>query len=100
MLVAVLIVSAFNVGMGVWKETALLFVLTWLYNDLRGSDEIIRDLIIAVAFGMYNHGSSTLVADDWVHINDKGFTWITVVSGIIVDNARAGPGRSGWRPSA
>ena len=47
---SVCVVLAVNFGFGVWKETALLFILTWLYNDLKGGDELIRDLIIAVAF--------------------------------------------------
>lgn len=84
MLVMVPAVLAMNFSFGVWRETALLFTLTWLYNDLRGGDEIIRDLIIAVAFGLYNHGSLTLATNDDEDINEKGYAWIAVISGVVL----------------
>ncbi|KAL8738659.1 MAG: hypothetical protein Q9181_000576 [Wetmoreana brouardii] len=83
-LVMVFIVLAMNFSFGVWRETALLFTLTWLYNDLKGGDEIIRDLIIAIAFGLYNHGSLTLAMNGDADINKKGYTWIAVISGVIL----------------
>ncbi|KAL8905998.1 MAG: hypothetical protein Q9207_002283 [Kuettlingeria erythrocarpa] len=84
MLVMVFVVLATNFGFGVWRETALLFILTWLYNDLKGGDELIRDLIIAIAFGLYNHGSLTLAMESDAAINRKGYTWIAVISGVIL----------------
>ena len=83
MLFMILVVLAMNFLMGVWRETALLFILTWLYNDLKGGDEVVRDLIIAVAFALYNHGSLTLASSPQAEINQRGYTWIAIVSGVI-----------------
>ncbi|KAI9660213.1 MAG: hypothetical protein M1831_003520 [Alyxoria varia] len=49
---------------GAVAETALLVALTWMYNDLGGGDRgyVVRNGIIAVAFGGYNLGSLRLAA--------------------------------------
>ena len=84
-LVAIPVVLGLNFIFGVWRETALLLILTWLYNDLQGGDEIVRNLIIAFAFGLYNHGSLQMAT----HANEnivtpRGYTWIAVISGVIL----------------
>jgi 4-hydroxybenzoate polyprenyltransferase len=45
-------------------ESCVLAILTWIYNDLRGGDEnwLLWNLIIAVAFGIYNLGSMRIAA--------------------------------------
>ena len=77
------VVLGINAFFGVERETTLLLILTWLYNDLKGGDEIIRDLIIAIAFAFYNHGSLKLAMDRHTEINEQGYLWIAVVSGVI-----------------
>ena len=84
MLVAIPVVFILNFTFGVWRETALLFVLTWVYNDLKGGDEVIRDLIISIAFALYNHGSLKLAAGVRTSLNEKGLTWIGIISGVIL----------------
>ncbi|ORY11108.1 UbiA prenyltransferase family-domain-containing protein [Clohesyomyces aquaticus] len=57
---AVPLVLGFNhLAFGVGTESCLLGLLTWMYNDLGGGDDnwIIRNFIIACAFGVYNVGS-------------------------------------------
>ena len=84
MLVAIPLVLGWNALFGVWKETALLLILTWLYNDLGGGDEIVRDLIIATAFALYNRGSLKMATSQHTDINERGYTWIAIISGVIL----------------
>jgi 4-hydroxybenzoate polyprenyltransferase len=84
MLIAIPLVLALNTILGVWKETALIFILTWLYNDLKGGDEVIRDLIISVAFGIYNHASLKLAVDAGTEVTQQGYIWIALISGVIL----------------
>ena len=37
-----------------------------------------------MAFGLYNHGSLSLAVEKRTPINNKGYTWIAVVSGVIL----------------
>lgn len=84
MLIAIPVVLGVNSTFRVGKETALLFILTWLYNDLKGGDEIVRDLIIALAFALYNHGSLKMATSSEADITERGYTWITTISGAIL----------------
>lgn len=71
--------------LGCWRETALLLILTWLYNDLRGGDELSRDFIIATAFSIYNHGSLVIAAGSYgVEVSTAGYIWIAVISATIL----------------
>ena len=71
--------------MGVWKETLLLFTLTWMYNDLKGGDEdfIVRNIIIGAAFGFYNEGALRIACGAGYSATDTGFQWIVIISCII-----------------
>lgn len=60
LLVAVPAVLLFNtLALDAGRETALLYTLTWLYNDLGGGDEdwFLRNAICACGFALYNLGS-------------------------------------------
>nr|WBQ21654.1 (-)-alpha-trans-bergamotene synthase [Stachybotrys sp.] len=71
-------------------ESMAIMILTWLYNDLRGGDEgfIQRNLIIAVAFGIYNTGSVKVAAGPdatqelamFSGLTTKGLEWAFIVS--------------------
>ena len=69
----------------VWQETALLIALTWMYNDLAGGDEsfIIRNLIIAVAFGLYNYGALRVACGTNSAPTVEGHRWAALISGVI-----------------
>lgn len=90
MLFGIPIILAANHICGVATETALLFILTWLYNDLMGGDEnwICRNVIIAVAFWFYNMGSVKVArGDQYSHgggVTEKGVLWTTIISGVIL----------------
>ena len=83
-LIAIPTVLALNFTLGVWRETALFLILTWLYNDLRGGDEIIRDFIIAFAFALYNYGSLQIATDANGTVTQRGYIWIMVTSGVVL----------------
>lgn len=87
MLLAIPLVLAFNhFVLDVGTETALLYTLTWLYNDLKGGDEdwILRNVIIAFAFGLYNLGSLKVAVPGPAHVTSKGYLWIAIISGVIL----------------
>ena len=84
MLVAIPAVLAINFALGVWQDTALILVLTWLYNDLRGGDGIMRDLIIAVAFAIFNRGSLKLATSQQTEISHEGYSWTAIISVVIL----------------
>ena len=85
LLSAIPIVLAVNFFLGAWQETALLFGLTWMYNDLQGGDDnfILRNLIISVAFGLYNEGSLRVGCGAGHAPHETGFRWILIVSAVI-----------------
>lgn len=91
MLLAIpLVLAANHFWLHVGVETALLFVLTWLYNDLRGGDEswVLRNAIIAAAFGVYNLGSLKVAGgvggSRETQMTPLGTAWVVVVSGVIL----------------
>ncbi|KAL2045991.1 hypothetical protein ABVK25_011880 [Lepraria finkii] len=78
MLIAMPLVLLLDSVLSVWKETALLFNLTWIYNDLRGGDDswLVRNLVIAFAFflgslkvasGASGHAEDVLGSDQRRH---------------------------------
>ncbi|KAM0254293.1 hypothetical protein ACHAQJ_006933 [Trichoderma viride] len=84
MLVAIPIALALNYYFGVWKEGIFIQILTWLYNDLKGGDEVVRDLIISIAYGCFNHGSLQIALSARATVNQGGMTWISIISGVIL----------------
>jgi 4-hydroxybenzoate polyprenyltransferase len=84
MLVAVPIVLLFNYWLGVWKQGIFIHILVWLYNDIRGGDEIVRDLIISIAYGLFNSASLILTIGEDVEFTKEGVVWICMISGVIL----------------
>lgn len=68
-------------------ETALLFALTWMYNDLGGGDDgwAQRNVIIAAAFGLYNLGSVKVASGARLSgLTPGAVLWILVISAVIL----------------
>lgn len=85
------IVVLLNSLLSVWKETALLFTLTWIYNDLKGGDDnwLVRNIIIAFAFFLYNLGSlKVAIGASEVSVSDPvssaAYGWTAIISAVIV----------------
>lgn len=68
-----LVVALNHFLLGVGVESLVIMALTWMYNDLRGGDEgyVVRNAIIAAAFGVYNTGS-VKVALGTAAVRDSG----------------------------
>ena len=90
MLVAIPAVILSNSALSVWKETALLFSLTWIYNDLGGGDDnwLVRNIIIAFAFFLYNLGSLKVACGASSQAEDlmgsAAFGWTAAISAVIL----------------
>lgn len=87
MLVAVPLSLYLNYHLHVWEQGALVHIITWLYNDLRGSDEaFIRELLIAVGYAMFNSGSLQIAAgcsQESCGLSWQGITWTGIISAVI-----------------
>ncbi|KAI1068066.1 hypothetical protein LB507_004251 [Fusarium sp. FIESC RH6] len=75
---------ACNYIMGVGVEGLLMQILTFYYNDLCGSDEIVRDGIIAVAYAVVNTMSLKLYIGPENTVSAQGMMWISIISAIIL----------------
>ncbi|KAI1398488.1 UbiA prenyltransferase family [Hypoxylon fuscum] len=86
MLVTIPAVLLFNYTLRIWRQGVFIQILTWMYNDLDGGDEIIRDLIISVAYGMFNSASLEIAlgVENSNQISGRGMLWITIISGVIL----------------
>ncbi|OTA53869.1 hypothetical protein K449DRAFT_339257 [Hypoxylon sp. EC38] len=84
MLVAIPAALMFNYALGVWRQGVFIQILTWLYNDLRGGDEVVRDLIISIAYGMFNSGSLQIAVGSQAQISRGGIIWTSIISGVIL----------------
>ncbi|KAJ5618244.1 hypothetical protein N7528_006887 [Penicillium herquei] len=85
------VVAALVLGivLRVGQETALILVLTWMYNDLHGGDELTRDFIIAIAYDAFLSGSlrialRTATACTSVELSSTGYQWLGIIAGIIL----------------
>ena len=90
MLVAIPAVILSNSALSVWKETALLFSSTWIYNDLGGGDDnwLVTNIIIAFAFFLYNLGSLRVAcgaSSQAEHLmGSAAFGWTAAISAVIL----------------
>jgi 4-hydroxybenzoate polyprenyltransferase len=86
LLVTLPLVLAMSYLLGAWEETALLFALTWMYNDLGGGDEdfVTRNTIIAFAFSQYNKGALRIASRSAQFSVALGtWQWLAITSGVI-----------------
>ncbi|KAK5628653.1 hypothetical protein RRF57_004368 [Xylaria bambusicola] len=88
LLVAIPLVLLFNYMLGVWRQGFIILILTWMYNDIRGSDEVVRDLIISVAYGMFNSASLEIAVGGGeytnINISRGGLIWTAMISAVIL----------------
>eukprot|EP00136_Aspergillus_niger_P001987 XP_001391173.2 hypothetical protein ANI_1_1438064 [Aspergillus niger CBS 513.88] len=85
LLLAIPMVLASSVYLGAWEETALLYTLNWVYNDLSGGDDgfILRNVLLALAFSQYNKGSLRVATGTGFDILPRAWRWIWVTSAVI-----------------
>lgn len=98
MLAVIPAVMLLNHLLGAWAQGTGILVLCWVYNDLGGGDEaFVREMVIAVAYGMFNSGSlvvalggggntGTTSSNNKGHHapSELGWVWVAIVSGVIL----------------
>ncbi|KAI1435210.1 UbiA prenyltransferase family-domain-containing protein [Xylaria sp. CBS 124048] len=88
LLVAIPLAILLNYQLGVRRQGFIILVLTWMYNDLRGGDEVVRDLVISVAYGMFNSASLEIAVGGGeytdITISRDGMIWTFMISAIIL----------------
>ncbi|ORY16760.1 UbiA prenyltransferase family-domain-containing protein [Clohesyomyces aquaticus] len=82
LLAAVPLVLLLNWTLGAWQETLLLFTSTWMYNDLQGCDEdwILRNLLIAVGYGLYSCAALRIMTGSEHSITATGLQWLVIIT--------------------
>lgn len=87
LLVSIPIVISVSYYLDAWLETLLIFVLTWMYNDLSGGDHFVtRNIIISFAFGLYNLGALRVACQPGVLVTNAGYCWTGIVSCVILSS--------------
>lgn len=85
---AVPAVLAVSSTLGVGVESGLILLLTWMYNDLRGGDELTRDPIIAIAYDLFLVSSLRIAITSTVcattSISSTGYRWLGMIGGMIL----------------
>ncbi|KAI1177186.1 UbiA prenyltransferase family-domain-containing protein [Nemania sp. FL0916] len=88
LLIVIPLVLLFNYLLGVWRQGFFILILTWMYNDIRGGDEVVRDLIISVAYGMFNSASLEVAVGGGeytdINISRGGYVWTIMISAVIL----------------
>lgn len=91
-IVAVPCVLLLNYLLGVWDYGVAIHIVIWIYNELRGGDELIlRELLIAIGYASFNGGSLHLANQctplknglEGCAPNQRGMAWTAIISGII-----------------
>jgi 4-hydroxybenzoate polyprenyltransferase len=74
----------FNYMLGIWNEGLLVQVLSYYYNELKGGDGLLRDVIIAISYGLANRTSLQLAIGPENTVSSEGQRWTAVISTIIL----------------
>ncbi|KAI1451981.1 UbiA prenyltransferase family [Annulohypoxylon moriforme] len=85
MLISIPLTLWFDYYLGVWEQGIVIHVITWLYNDLRGMDEVfVREILISVGYGMFNSGSLQIALGNQARLSWAGVIWTCIISGVIL----------------
>jgi 4-hydroxybenzoate polyprenyltransferase len=74
----------FNHILGVWNEGLLVQVLSYYYNELKGGSGLLRDVIIAISYGLANRTSLQLAIGPENTVSAEGRLWTAVISTIVL----------------
>ncbi|KAK6220910.1 hypothetical protein LQW54_001830 [Pestalotiopsis sp. IQ-011] len=73
-----------NYCLGVWTQGLLVQVLSYYYNELQGGAGALREVILAVSYGLANRTSLQLAAGPGGAVGAQGDRWILLVSMVIL----------------
>lgn len=74
----------FNYTLGIWNEGLMVQILSYYYNELKGGNGLLRDVIIAISYALANGTSLKLAIGPENSISLEGQLWIAVISTIIL----------------
>ncbi|KAB8236624.1 UbiA family prenyltransferase [Aspergillus alliaceus] len=77
-------VLAVSYALGVGNESALILILTWMYNDLGGGDELTRDPIIAAGYCLFLVSSLRIAITPRFHLSQCGYCWLAMIGGMVL----------------
>lgn len=89
LMLAIPCVLLFNIfALGTGTQTAILFILTWINNDLKAADEswFLKNGMVALALGFYNFGSLKVALGNETLISNRELGWIVIISIIILSS--------------
>ncbi|KAI1436363.1 UbiA prenyltransferase family [Xylaria sp. CBS 124048] len=85
MLVVIPLVLLFHHHMGLWSCGLGIQAGIWVYNELGGGDEaFLREILIAIAYGVFNYGSFRLALGRGAEISSAGMAWIVRISAVVL----------------
>jgi len=95
MFVAIPLCLALNGALGVEREGLYIQVGSYVYNELRGGDTMARDVLIAVAFSLFNRASLRIAAGSansgaphpaatHPQLSPAGYAWVGLISIVIL----------------
>lgn len=71
--------------LGLWEYGLGMEAGIWAYNDLGGGDEpFLRELLIALGYGVFNHGSLRIALGSQTKVGAKGNLWTAIISGVVL----------------
>ena len=79
-LIALPLVLALNYALGIHVDALLLLVFCWYYNDLKGSDEVCREFVIALCYTLTNKISFQLAIGTANTLSYRGYAWTATIS--------------------
>ena len=84
MLLCIPIALGINSFLGLQTQGLCIQILNWLYNDLKGGDEVVRDLLISIAYSLSHTCSLKLAVGTETELSQKGIIWTAILSGVIL----------------
>ncbi|KAL5047509.1 UbiA prenyltransferase family-domain-containing protein [Aspergillus fruticulosus] len=73
-----------SAGLGVGHESALCLLLTWMYCDLGGGDELTRDFLIGLGYTLALVTSLRIGIPGNAELSTTGYRWLGVLGGVVV----------------
>ncbi|RYP65456.1 hypothetical protein DL769_006311 [Monosporascus sp. CRB-8-3] len=71
--------------LGLWEYGLGMKTGIWVYNDLGGGDEaFFRELLIALGYAVFNHGSLRIALGHTQRISAKANLWTAIISGVVL----------------
>ncbi|KAH7311692.1 UbiA prenyltransferase family [Stachybotrys elegans] len=80
---------ALNYMLGVHADALLLLTFCWYYNDIKGNDEVCRDVVIAICYTLCNKISLQIAIGTDNAISANGYAWIATISAVALSTMHA-----------